>query len=60
MTNLKQTLEKPNDIKYETYLNELTQDTVRKISADQKEPQRMLKHRLKSLEIYNNTPMPNR
>jgi Fe-S cluster assembly protein SufB len=60
MTNLKQTLETPNDIKYETYLNELTQETVRKISADQKEPQRMLEHRLKSLEIYNNTPIPNR
>jgi hypothetical protein len=58
--NLKQTLETPNNIKYETYLNELTQETVRKISADQKEPQRMLEHRPKSLEIYNNTPMPNR
>lgn len=60
MTNLKQTLEKPNNIKYEIYLNELTKDTVRKISADQKEPQRMLEHRLKSLEIYKQTPMPNR
>jgi len=57
--NLKQTLETPNKIKYDIYLNELSEDTVRKISADQKEPKRMLEHRLKSLEIYNNMPMPN-
>jgi len=58
--NLKQTLENPNNIKYDIYLTWLTEDTVRKISADQKEPERMLNHRLKSLEIYNNMPMPNR
>jgi len=57
--NLKETLETPNKIKYDIYLKELTEDTVRKISADQKEPKRMLQHRLKSLEIYNNTPNPN-
>lgn len=56
--NLKETLETANNIKYEIYLTWLTEDTVRKISADQKEPERMLKHRLKSLEIYNNMPMP--
>ncbi|HRX64028.1 MAG TPA: Fe-S cluster assembly protein SufB [Candidatus Absconditabacterales bacterium] len=57
--NLKQTLETPNKIKYDVYLKELSEDTVRKISADQKEPKWMLELRLKSLEIYNNTPMPN-
>jgi hypothetical protein len=57
--NLKQTLETPNKIKYDVYLNGLSEDTVRKISADQKEPKRMLEHRLKCLEIYNNIPMPN-
>ena len=45
--NLKQTLETPNKIKYDIYLNELSEDTVRKISADQKEPKRMLELRLK-------------
>jgi Fe-S cluster assembly scaffold protein SufB len=60
MTNLKQTLESSNNIKYDLYLTGLTEETVRKISADQKEPERMLQHRLKSLEIYNNMPMPNR
>jgi len=58
--NLKETLETPNKIKYDIYLKELTEDTVRKISADQKEPKWMLEHRLKSLEIYNNMPMPSR
>jgi Fe-S cluster assembly protein SufB len=57
--NLKETLEKPNNIKYEIYLNNLSEDTVRKISADQKEPKRMLEHRLKSLKIYNSMPIPN-
>jgi len=58
--NLRQTLETPNNIKYDVYLTWLTEDTVRKISADQKEPEWMLELRLKSLETYNNMPMPKR
>ena len=58
--SLKKTLETPNNIKYDVYLTWLTEDTVRKISADQKEPEWMLELRLKSLEIYNNMPMPKR
>jgi len=58
--SLKKALETPNNIKYDVYLTWLTEDTVRKISADQKEPEWMLELRLKSLEIYNNMPMPKR
>ena len=56
--NLKSTLESSDKIAYELYLTGLTEDTVRKISADQKEPQRMLDHRLKSLEIFKNYSLP--
>jgi len=49
--SLKSTLESSDKIAYELYLTGLTEDTVRKISAEQKEPQRMLTHRLKCLEI---------
>lgn len=56
--SLKIELETSNNIKYDVYLTGLTEDTVRKISADQNEPARMLEHRLKSLEVYNKMPMP--
>lgn len=36
----------------------LTEETVREISAEKNEPQWMLDFRLKSLEIYNRTPLP--
>ncbi len=49
--NLKSTLESSDNIKYELYLTGLTEDTVRKISAEQKEPKWMLDHRLTCLEI---------
>ncbi len=55
---LKSTLESSDNIKYELYLTGLTEDTVRKISADQKEPEWMLHHRLKCLEIFHNTKLP--
>ncbi len=57
---LKSTLESSEKIKYDLYLTGLTEDTVRKISADQKEPERMLHHRLKSLEIFNSMQVPTR
>ncbi|MEI7920262.1 MAG: hypothetical protein WCH65_09360, partial [bacterium] len=50
--SLKSTLEKSDNIQYELYLKGLTEDTVRKISLEQKEPEWMLHHRLKSLEIF--------
>jgi len=60
MVNLKSTLESSDKIKYELYLTGLTEDTVRKISAEQKEPQRMLEHRLECLKIFNNIKLPTR
>ena len=58
--SLKSTLESSDNIKYELYLKGLTEDTVRKISAEQKEPQRMLDHRLESLNIFNKMKIPTR
>ncbi|MCX6824006.1 MAG: Fe-S cluster assembly protein SufB [candidate division SR1 bacterium] len=58
--NLKSTLESSDDIKYELYLTGLTEDTVRKISAEQEEPQRMLDHRLECLKIFKNMKLPTR
>ena len=57
---LRSTLESSDKIKYELYLKGLTEDTVRKISADQKEPERMLSHRLESLKIFHNHTLPTR
>ena len=47
------------DIKY-TYTAEpgLTEEVVRKISADKKEPAWMLEKRLKALEIFHKLPLP--
>lgn len=58
--SLKSTLESSDNIKYELYLTSLTEDTVRKISAEQKEPERMLAHRLKCLEIFKAMKLPTR
>lgn len=58
--SLKSTLESSDTIKYELYLRQLTEETVRKISADQKEPQRMLDHRLQCLEVFKKMKLPTR
>lgn len=58
--SLKSTLESSDNIQYELYLTGLTEETVRKISAEQKEPKWMLDHRLKSLEIFKNMKLPKR
>ncbi|MEI7558927.1 MAG: hypothetical protein WCJ45_09500 [bacterium] len=58
--SLKSTLESSDNISYELYLTGLTEDTVRKISAEQEEPERMLQHRLESLEIFRNHSLPTR
>lgn len=58
--SLKSTLESSDKIQYELYLAGLTEDTVRKISAEQKEPERMLNHRLKCLEIFKSMKLPTR
>ena len=56
--SLKNTLESSDKIKYELYLKWLTEDTVRKISAEQKEPERMLTHRLECLNIFKHMKPP--
>lgn len=58
--NLKDTLISSDNIQYEVYLQGLTVETVKNISLEQKEPQRMLEHRLKSLEIFKRMEMPSR
>jgi hypothetical protein len=58
--DLKKTLETPDNIKYELYVKGLNEQTVRSISAEQKEPKRMLDHRLKCLQIFQNLPIPTR
>jgi len=58
--SLKSTLESSDKIKYEIYLRWLTEKTVRAISSQQNEPDRMLQFRLKSLEIFHSLPFPSR
>lgn len=48
MTNLEQ----HDDIAYEVYLKGLSEETIRGISRDLQEPQRMLEHRLKCYNIF--------
>jgi len=52
-------LEQGNQIEYDIYLKGLTEETLRKMSADLGEPERMLNHRLQSLEIFKQMAMPN-
>ncbi len=58
--NLKSTLESSDNIQYELYLTGLTEDTVKKISAEQKEPKWMLDHRLQCLKIFKTMKLPKR
>lgn len=51
-------LELANTVEYDLYLQGLTEETIRKISTDLQEPERMLEHRLKSLEIFYKLEMP--
>jgi hypothetical protein len=58
VNNLEKALTQSDNIQYDIYLTGLTEETVRKISVEQNEPQWMLEHRLKSLETFHNTPLP--
>ncbi len=60
MSDIQKALNESSDLKYDLFLKELTPDTIRKISADQNEPEWMLEHRLKCLDIFFATPMPKR
>ncbi|MDR0608319.1 MAG: hypothetical protein LBG52_08545 [Candidatus Peribacteria bacterium] len=51
-------LEQADTISYEIFLKGLTTDTIRKISADLHEPNRMLEHRLHCLEIFRESKNP--
>jgi Fe-S cluster assembly protein SufB len=58
--SLKETLETSDKIVYSVFLDTLNEETVRAISNDQNEPERMLTHRLKSLQKFKEMPMPSR
>ena len=58
--SLKHTLETPDNIEYSIFLTSLSEETVRAISADQDEPQWMLDHRLKCLDLFHAKPLPSR
>ena len=51
-------LDQANHIEYELYLKGLSEENIREISADLEEPERMLQHRLKSLEVFHKLEMP--
>ena len=57
---LREALDTPDSFSYSHQIKGLNEDTVRKISAELEEPEWMLEHRLKSLELFYSMPMPNR
>lgn len=59
-TTLKSAIDAHDTIPYAIHLTGLSEENVRAISADLKEPERMLEHRLNSLKIFNEMPMPSR
>ncbi len=56
--NLREALDSSDDFKYSHQIKGLNEDTVRKISEELDEPEWMLEHRLKSLELFYSMPMP--
>ena len=60
MSTIRTALESSDQIVYDIHLTGITESTVRRISTDQEEPDRMLQHRLKSLEIFQKMKMPSR
>ncbi len=58
--DLQKALEGSDKIDYEIFLDVLNESTIRTISKEQHEPQWMLEHRLKSLKIFLEMPMPQR
>jgi len=57
---LQEAIQSADHIHYEIFLNQLNEKTVKKISQEQNEPNRMLEHRLRSLEIFQKIKMPTR
>lgn len=60
LDTLKNTLESSDDIPYDVHLTWLTEETVRAISADLDEPERMLDLRLESLKKRHTMSYPQR
>lgn len=58
MSDLKSIIDSHDLVKYSVYLTWISEDTVRRISADNQEPERMLEHRLKSLQVFLGKPLP--
>jgi len=56
--DLQRAIESYDNIEYEVFLQWLNEETVKKISKDQWEPEWMLKHRLKSLKIFFEKHLP--
>ncbi len=55
---LRKALDSADDFRYSHQISGLNEETVRAISAHLNEPQRMLEHRLRSLELFLSMPMP--
>ncbi|MDR0651372.1 MAG: hypothetical protein LBG59_08495 [Candidatus Peribacteria bacterium] len=51
-------LNQADTIQYEVFLKGLSEDTIRSISADLQEPDRMLQHRIHCLEIFRESKNP--
>jgi len=52
-------LEQSDNIQYEIFLKGLSENTIRDISKDLEEPERMLQHRLNCLEIFQKSKKTN-
>jgi Fe-S cluster assembly protein SufB len=59
-TDLRDALDSADSFLYSQQITGLTEETVRKISAEQQEPQWMLDHRLASLKKFYEMSMPTR
>ncbi|USN54483.1 MAG: hypothetical protein H6765_08185 [Candidatus Peribacteria bacterium] len=57
-TDLRTTLDTADSFAYAKQLSGLNEEVVRAISAELGEPDWMLAHRLKSLELFFQMPMP--
>ncbi len=58
--SLKSVLQSSDNIKYSVFLKGLSEQTVKRISHEQKEPKRMLDFRLKSFKIFKKLQLPSR
>ncbi len=59
MTKNQSFIDNPDNVLYDVFLKWLNEETIKKISFDLEEPNRMLEHRLKSLKIFREIKKPN-